>query len=187
MNDQDIISLLQDKKTDKAFLKLYKYYPKVQSLIKSNSGSSDDAQDIYQEALIVFYQKVQDPTFQLTSAIGTYLYGVSKLMWQNELRKRSKKSSISLDDYDLEIQSQIEPELEEDYQVKKFAERALSQIGQKCLTILSMFYYDSMSFKDIASKLGHSTEKSAKNAKYKCLQRAKAKLVQLKSQESVNA
>lgn len=73
MNDQKLIELLQSNKTDKAFANLYKGYPKVEKLILSKGGTKADAQDVFQEALIVLYRKVTSTKFELTSQLSTYL------------------------------------------------------------------------------------------------------------------
>ena len=46
MEDQQIVKLIQLGKQDKAFLKLYKSYPKVHKLIVSKGGSNEDAKDV---------------------------------------------------------------------------------------------------------------------------------------------
>ena len=93
MDDKIIIELLKSGKQDKAFLKLYKNYPKVEKLILSKGGSKEDAKDVFQEALIIFYEKVCNTEFKLTSAIGTYLYSVCRFLWKDELIKRKGKQA----------------------------------------------------------------------------------------------
>jgi len=174
MDDTKIIELLKIGKPDKAFLKLYKNYPQVEKLILSKGGSKDEAKDVFQEALIIFYEKVQHTNFKLTSSIGTYLYSVCRFIWKDELSQRNKSVPISIEfasEEETEFQNAIERE-------KKFLqiENALTQIGEKCLTLLKLFYYDGLKMKEIASKVGLKSEKIAKNQKYKCLERAKTKI-----------
>lgn len=45
----------------------------IQSLIINNNGSSDDAKDIFQEAIIVLYEKVRAGGFELQCQIKTFL------------------------------------------------------------------------------------------------------------------
>lgn len=174
MDDSKIIELLKVGKQDKAFLKLYKNYPQVEKLILSKGGSKEDAKDVFQEALIIFYEKVRGTDFKLTSSIGTYLYSVCRFIWKNATNKRNKTVSISIEftsDEEAEFQEAIERE-------EKFMqiESVLSQIGEKCLKLLKLFYYDGLKMKEIATKVGLKSEKVAKNQKYKCLERAKSKI-----------
>ncbi len=53
-------------------------YNMVQSLIINNNGSADDAKDIFQEAMIVLYEKVRSGTFELNCQIKTYIYSVCR-------------------------------------------------------------------------------------------------------------
>lgn len=73
MRDHKIVQLLREGKESIAFRKLYSCYPKIEKLILSNGGSKSDAEDLFQEALIIFYEKVQQSNFELRSSISTYL------------------------------------------------------------------------------------------------------------------
>ena len=85
----DDILLVQLKTGDNAsFQLLYKFYfPSVASYVKQNMGNTEDAEDIFQEAILVLLQKVRQPDFILTSALKTYLYAIAKNLWLKRLRK----------------------------------------------------------------------------------------------------
>jgi len=90
------------------------------------------------------------------------------------MKKRKKSVDISM-----ELTSEEETGLQEAVErEEKFIqiESALSQIGEKCLNLLKFFYYDGLSMKAIAIKVGLKSESVAKNQKYKCLERAKSKI-----------
>jgi len=181
MDDKKIVQLLREGKRSKAFLKLYKGYPSVEKLILSKGGSKEDAKDIFQDALFIFYQKAKDHQFQLTAAISTYLYSVCRFLWKDELKKRNKKEFTTID---IELKDNDRDELKEIIEKEskfQLIEDVLKQIGEKCLKLLSMFYYNSLSMKDIANKLAFKTENVAKNQKYKCLERAKLRLEELQA------
>lgn len=175
MDDNKIVELLRSGKQDKAFLKLYKNYPQVEKLILSKGGSSADAKDVFQEALIIFYEKVCNTEFKLTSAIGTYLYSVSRFLWKDELIKKKGKQSVDVSfEFTSEEESEFQQALEREERYKQ-VESILSQLGEKCFQILKLFYYDGLKMSAIATKVGLKSEKIAKNQKYKCLERAKLK------------
>src|SRR5687768_4001830 len=82
-------TLLDKLKTEdsSSFKLLYKFYfPSVASFIKQNCGNNEDAEDIFQEAIIVLLQKVRQSDFVLTSSLKTYLYAVAKNLWLKRLR-----------------------------------------------------------------------------------------------------
>jgi RNA polymerase sigma factor (sigma-70 family) len=176
MDDNKIIELLKIGKQNQVFLKLYKNYPQVEKLILSKGGSKEDAKDVFQEALIIFYEKVSNTEFKLTAAIGTYLYSVSRFLWKDELIKRKGKTAVDVDfEFTSEEEAEFQLAIEREAKFKQI-ERVLSQIGDKCLQLLKLFYYEGLSMKIIASKVGLKSEKIAKNQKYKCLERAKLRV-----------
>lgn len=176
MNDQQILELLRLGKRDKALLKLYKDFPKIEKFILSKGGSKEDAKDIFQEALIIFYNKATDVKFELTSAIGTYLYSVSRFLWKDELQKRNKNQHQSIEfDLNADDENELLAARQKEARLNE-VEKVLMSIGEKCLLLLKLFYYEGLKMKEIAAKVGLKSEKVAKNQKYKCLERAKLKL-----------
>lgn len=144
-----------------------KFYPSVQNLIVLNSGSEDDARDIFQEALIIVYRKLTYDDLQLTCSFNTFLYSVAKRLWLKELEKRKVTKS------QMEIWNGFSGSEQEDAAVTIRDERyriyqehflALSERCQKLLRL----YYQKVPLRDIAELLGLSSEKYAKKRKYQC-------------------
>ena len=181
MADQEIIELLRNNSNDKAFLALYKHFPLVRKMIISRGGKLEDAEDIYQEALIVLCRKVTQPEFKLTAQLSTYLFSVCRFMWNDELKKRGKQNLVEFDDnIDKAEEDSLNEILEKESQ-NKIAEKIINELGDRCKELLLLFYSGTMKLKDIASKMGYSSENTAKNQKYKCLENAKNKLQELKA------
>ena len=80
-NEQKLLEglAINDRKAVEAIYK--QHFSMVQSLVTANSGGSDDARDIFQEAMIVLYEKVKTGTFELNCQIKTYLYSVCRRLW----------------------------------------------------------------------------------------------------------
>jgi RNA polymerase sigma factor (sigma-70 family) len=176
MDDIKIIELLKSGKQNKAFLKLYKNYAQVEKLILSKGGSKEDAKDVFQEALIIFYEKVMHTDFKLTASIATYVYSVSRFIWKDQLIKRKSDQTISLSfKFTSEEETEFQKAIEMEEQFKQL-EGILLQLGKKCLQLLKLFYYEGLKMKEIADKIGLKSEKVAKNQKYKCIERAKKKV-----------
>ena len=70
-----------------------KYSKAIIQYVTSNNGSADDAQDVFQEGMIVLFQKVHTPDFELTSSLLTYFYSICKFIWSNRLRKKTTLNS----------------------------------------------------------------------------------------------
>lgn len=154
--------------------RLYKsYYPMILQLIITNSGDEDDAKDIFQEAIIVLYNKVKSGNFELNSKLKTFIYSVCRRLWLKRLNQQ-KHNGGNVKDFEDYIP--IEDSLEEhDEQDRKFKvmEKALAKLGEPCRTIIEDFYMKNKSMQDICEKFGYTNTDNAKNQKYKCLQRLK--------------
>jgi RNA polymerase sigma factor (sigma-70 family) len=166
MTDIDIITHLKHNKYAGAVKGLYTVFPAVKKHIRSNNGNSEDAEDIFQDALVVLYKKVHTDTFALSVPLKTFLFAIVKNLWLQELRRRQKAKLIPSAD------TPVAPgESGETY--FSTAEAAFSLLGEKCRQLLVLFYYKQQSFKQIAAALSFGDEKTAKNQKYRCLQKAK--------------
>lgn len=180
MTDQQIIQLLRTNRTDRALGILYKHFPMIRKMILANGGTKQDAEDIFQEALVIFCRNAKEYEFQLTSQLSTYLYGICYFLWKDEKRRSQRFTTTIVDEELIKVdESSIAELIEEDGQVKQ-AEKVLNELGERCRELLLLFYNGSIRLKDIARKMGYSSEATAKNQKYKCLEAAKLKLKESK-------
>jgi RNA polymerase sigma factor (sigma-70 family) len=162
------------KKNDIALKELYKtHYPMLVHLVCSNNGSEQEAKDIYQEAVISFYERVQQPAFTLTCKIKTYLYAVSRRLWLKKLAEK-KRFNGSIDEVEtfLGIEEEIKEVSERESRFKKMG-IALEGLGEPCKSIIEDFYIADLSMEEISVKFNYTNADNAKNQKYKCLQRLK--------------
>src|ERR1700749_2568921 len=92
MTDKEIIEGI--KKGDERVLDyLYKKnYKMMVNMIIKNNGSEDEAKDVYQDALIVLWQKLLSIDFVLSSKISTFLYSICQNLWRKELERKSRLS-----------------------------------------------------------------------------------------------
>lgn len=177
MPDQQLIDLIRTGRSDKALSTLYSHFPMIRKMVRSGGGSATDAEDIFQEALILLVRNIQQRNFTLTSKLSTYLYGVCRLLWKDELRRRSRPIPHELTQAPEEEQAFL-MDAEKEHQAR-LAERALNELGERCRELLLLFYHGGLKLKDIAARMGYSAENTAKNQKYKCLEAAKLRLKQL--------
>src|SRR5690606_35971161 len=145
MNDSEILEKISGG-DERALDYLYKkYYRMMVKLVVSNNGSEEEAKDIYQEALIVFWQKAMSGNFTLTSKISTYLYSICLNLWRKELERKSKLSNEEKDSIEF---------IEDDKQERiKIINECINALGDTCKKVLSYYYFDGMSMSDIAEKM----------------------------------
>ncbi len=148
-------------------------YNMVQALVVKNSGNIDDAKDIFQEAMIVLYQRVQSEAFELNCQIKTYIYSVSRRLWLKRLVQQNR--FLIADDSEQEVVSVDEQVDEHEKQNTEFLmmEKAMGSLGEPCKSLLEAFYMQKRSMQEIASNFGYTNAENAKNQKYKCLMRLK--------------
>jgi RNA polymerase sigma factor (sigma-70 family) len=148
-------------------------YNMIQSLIINNSGSADDAKDIFQEAMIVLYEKVRSGTFELNCLIKTYVYSVSRRLWLKRLQQMNRYvPSIE----NMQDTVQVEEDVEENERINsefQAMEKAISSLGEPCKSLLEAYYLEKKSMQEIALFFGYTNAENAKNQKYKCLVRLK--------------
>jgi len=149
------------------------HYKMVQTLVLNNSGTIEDAKDIFQEAIIVLFEKTRSGTFVLNCLIKTYVYSVSRRLWLKRLQQQQKfgpelngaEDAISVDE-DLEVHEQRNAEF-------LLMEKAMAGLGEPCKSLLEYYYLQKKSMVEIAADFGYTNADNAKNQKYKCLMRLK--------------
>lgn len=149
------------------FISLYKKaFPVVAKYISRMGGSFDEAKDVFQDALIVVYEKSQLSALNNDTA---YLVGTAKHLWLKRYRQTSSNvplGSIDLFDEDIATPS--------NNRLLRFLETA----GNKCMELLKGFYYDQLSLTEIAEGFGYSGVRSATVQKYKCLEKVRETIKQ---------
>lgn len=170
--DQELIEKISQKNDQNTALRqLYElHYGMLEHYIIQNSGSADDAADMIQEVMLIFINIINGGKFRGDSTIKSFLYSICKNLWISELRKR-KSTQLRHDNYQA-ISHQIEVDITEAIEKQEnlnYVMRLFEQLGEKCKTILELFYYKELPLKEISEKLGFSSEQVLRNKKYKCL------------------
>ena len=148
-------------------------YNMVQSLIINNNGSSDDAKDIFQEAMIVLYEKVRSGAFELNCQIKTFVYSVSRRLWLKRLQQQNRYAASN---DSIEMVVAVEEDLEDHEQRNaefEMMEKAINSLGEPCKSLLEAYYLQKQNMQVIAANFGYTNADNAKNQKYKCLMRLK--------------
>ena len=158
----------------KAIETIYKEnYNMVQALIINNNGSGDDAKDIFQETMIVLYEKVRSGVFELNCQIKTYVYSVSRRLWLKRLQQMNRYAP-GLEN--LQETVSVEEEVEEHERINnefQVMEKAINSLGEPCKSLLEAYYLQKKNMQEIAINFGYTNADNAKNQKYKCLMRLK--------------
>ncbi|MDR3695338.1 RNA polymerase sigma factor [Mucilaginibacter sp.] len=173
ITDKELLIKLQSR-DDAAFALLYKFYfPAIKGLVVQNSGSAQDAEDIFQESVIILFQKVSDPTFILTSSLKTYIYAVARNLWLKKLRSHKPfVGSAGIEDQYLksdEVVFELNPEPTREEKLHGW----MAKITENCRRILNAIFYYREPMESLMVKMGWKNKHTADNQKYKCVQQVK--------------
>lgn len=170
MTDQELYDGIA-RKDNRAFQYLYRQQQeRILRLVQQNSGTAEDARDVFQEGMIALWSNIAAGKFELREGarLSTYLYALCRNCWIGRLRRR--QPTASLDD-----NPQFDPpaetnELSAHYERVATLQGHLKKLGERCQKLLSLFYFQKASLRDIAEALD-ITEATAKNNKYRCMER----------------
>lgn len=169
LSDEEIISGLR-KRDNRVLQYIYKNsFNPIKQLILHNAGSDTDAEDIFQEALIIIFKKLKEEAdFTLTSAFSTYIYSISRLIWLKHLRNIKK---IEIDPLNRDMEERIEfeeplPVQDKDLRMAIY-QRTLLKIPEDCQKILKLTAQDITS-KEIARQLGFRSEGYVRKRRHFC-------------------
>lgn len=158
------------------YLDLYRYtFPQVANAIMQEGGDRQVARDVFQNALIVLLERIRSDDFVLTCSAGTYLHSVSINIWRNLRRKLAQRAiQVDIRDFPNSMTETIYfEEIPGDYE--KLA-ALLEKMEDPCKSLLENFYVRELSWEAIAEKMGYASAGSARNQKYKCIERIRKAL-----------
>ena len=144
-----------------------RYKKMIFNYVQSNGGNEQDSEDMLQEAIIVFWQKVCSGNFELTSKIGTYLLAVAKNKWYAEIRKLNKFTDTELsEDVNDGQDSQLDIVISEER--KQSVRKALEEIDPACKQLLLYFYFEKRNLEEITKIMKFANSNVTKSKKYQC-------------------
>ena len=166
-----IQALKSDTNRDEAIRHLYRsQFNLTAAYIRQNSGTDEDAEDIFQELILIFIEVLKKDKFRGESSISTFLYALTRNIWLNELKKRGRSKlrdeifEKGRDQTEIDV-SHLIVNREEKTQLMKLVD----SLGETCKKILLAFYFENLAVKEILKTLKYENEQVVRNKKYKCL------------------
>jgi RNA polymerase sigma factor (sigma-70 family) len=135
-----------------------RYAPKIQAMVLKNNGTSADAADIFQEALVAVYQRAKKGNFILTCPLEAYLYMICKNRWINELNRKTGRTVTFID---TEGYNYSEDAFNEAEKMKNQQERRnlllqkLKELGEGCRQLLELSW-SGLPMDQVAKQLNNS-------------------------------
>jgi DNA-directed RNA polymerase specialized sigma24 family protein len=160
-----ITEKIKPQTREEQFIHLYAVaFPTVAAFVRKMNGTFDDAKDIFQDALVIYYEKKVSGSFSPEFNEQYYVNGIARHLWYKKFKAHKKTMPLFAG---FDVEPEVEPGVSES--ILRYVELA----GKKCLALLKSFYYDKLSMKELADKFGFAGERSATAQKYKCLEKVR--------------
>lgn len=154
---------------EQLFLVLYqKVFPLVAQYISKRGGSFEEAKDIFQDALVIYYEKVLTVRDAHVQNEQVYILGIAKHLWLKKFRNEHTATVLEHPEAG-GVMAEETHENPSTHKLLTFLETA----GKKCMDMLKAFYYDKRPLSDIAQSFGYSGIRSATVQKYKCIEKVR--------------
>lgn len=144
-------------------------FPMARRYVQQHGGTDQDAKDVFQDAVVILYEKAVAEDFVLSASVSTYLVGICRNLWRREVARRQRQPLTSL--------AEEHAQLPDDYTTAAAEPAApsvldyLAQLGDKCQRMLLAFYYFQEPLAQIAADHQYGSVRSATVQKFKCLER----------------
>ena len=153
-----------------AFGELYKnYFASVEKFIKNNSGSAADAEDLFQDTLVVLLQKLRQDDFVLTASLKTYIMAITKHLWLKKLRVPYQEQAFS-EFFSNSLQHQVHSSIEEESSYMEKLMHYMHRISKHCKGLLHDMFFKNKGIAQIQEQYGYSSRHNAINQKHKCVE-----------------
>jgi RNA polymerase sigma factor (sigma-70 family) len=160
-DESALVQALKNRETA-AFESVYRqYYKMTAAFVRQNNGSQDDAQDVFQEALIILIKNLNKVDFVLKVKVSTFLQAIVRKYWLYKLRDR-KTASVEVEDLHNDTRwSETEAVLgnENAFDVKHAViATVFQQIKGDCRTLLEGFYFHKKPLGELATDMGWTAD-----------------------------
>lgn len=170
--DSELVANLRTgQRMDETIKTIYRnHFESLGWYVMSNSGTRQDAEDVFQEVVLAFIDLVQKDKFRGESTVKTFLYSLNRHTWLNELKRRGR--ALAREEKYEKGREQHEPDTAHfiaDREAKSAIIQLVGSLGETCKKILLLFYYENLSMREILETMHYENEQVVRNKKYKCL------------------
>ncbi len=180
--DLDYLEGLRERRTEVIESIYREYIGLVRRFVEGNSGTPEDAEDLFQDAIFVVYEKVRGEEFSLTSSFKTFFYSICRNLWLQHLNKNKRfdertvdvtevEGFLPLSDDNLGEYDLFNPESER----RRIYLKHFGSLSSDCQRVLSLFA-KGKSIRDITKVMGYASEDYTKARKYSCKELLKKRI-----------
>ena len=149
LQDEKVLSYLYDH-----------YFQTVKNHVLYNSGSDDDASDVFQDTIIALYEQISENNFNLTTDLKGYFFGIARNIWSSQLRHKLRITELNID-----IPEEDDSNDLSDPALERILSRSFMKLKADSQKVLTLFY-DGLSYDEIAVRMNLKNETYARRKKY---------------------
>lgn len=170
MNTNKHIIIDLKEESNFAFGELYKnYFKSIHHFVLNNNGSTSDAEDIFQDTMLVLVQKLRQDDFQLSASIKTYIMAIAKHLWLNKLRTSYRETELT-DLHDHKFFEEITLSIEHEKTYWDKLQFYMTKITDHCSRLMHDMFFKNKPIEQIQKEHGYSSKHNAQNQKHKCVE-----------------
>lgn len=147
--------------------------PKVQRYVQSNSGSEEDANDIFQDAVMIVYKQVMSNQLESTINLEAYLFTIAKNRWINKAKRDAKITAVDVLPETEQVNDNIF-DLLVSKERESVIEKVLSGVGEQCKKLLHLIFYQGYSLSEVTEIMQFKSAEVAHTTNYRCKKKLKA-------------
>lgn len=173
MSDSEIINLIRNEDS-RGLSTVYEKYRNefIHWIIKTYGCDPEDAREFYQASIVIIYDNAKAGKLDsIQSTLKTYLFGIGKNLALQQLRLNHRQQKTGAEFY---IKNYVldnrEDKMKEEVNLEIISQ-SFNTLGEPCHELLSLYYYKKKSMDEISATLGYKNPETAKNQKYKCMER----------------
>ena len=182
LTDQELVILIKQNQDylGEVYKRCKPYCIQYMRKMSSNKMNDYELSDIYQDAILVLYEKIVSNNFELTASLQTYLNSVCRFQLWNKYKIDSKSSANELDIDDVNLKfnpsitdtlDDIEDEKESQFIALEKALEAMKKAGGHCYELITLFWYHKKSMAELTQIFGYTNEVNTRNQKSRCQKR----------------
>jgi len=163
-----VIESIRKGNNDVALKYLYKDpLRKIRKFILTNSGTLEDADDVFQEAVLVLFHYIRSGKYNDNYDLDGFLFRVAKNFWIDMARKKKNLIKEEFIGFDYADDSDLLVDMINEERMQTF-HTLFNKLGDNCKSILTYFFFEKKSLKEITVLMGFKDENVAKNQQYRC-------------------
>ncbi|HMO38283.1 MAG TPA: sigma-70 family RNA polymerase sigma factor [Saprospiraceae bacterium] len=143
--------------------------------ILQNNGNADDAQDVFQDALMAIYDRYCGTDFQLNGSFGGLLMTICRRKWYDRLAQKKREQDVR--NTELERYTEESPEWEAAEEAIRQQQRqaclaeVFPMLSEQCQQLLTLAIHEGLSVEQIAQQLGMTNANAVYQSKHRCTAR----------------